>query len=144
MKSFKSLPGTHSKENWYFTGDLCYADEKGTVWFVGRKDDQMKIAGQRIELGDIEAALQTAFGDIPIFVVPNNSSQGFVDGVIAFTTEVLTSSDINRGLQSFIQHRDKAFFPKKITTVNELPLLDSGKLDRKALSGLVDSVGEKA
>ena len=113
MKSFKSLPGTHSKENWYFTGDLCYADEKGTVWFVGRKDDQMKIAGQRIELGDIEAALQTAFGDIPIFVVPNNSSQGFVDGVIAFTTEVLTSSDINRGLQSFIQHRDKAFFPKK-------------------------------
>ena len=57
---------------------------------------------------------------------------------------MLTSSDINRGLQLFIQHRDKAFFPKKITTVNELPLLDSGKLDRKALSGLVDSVGEKA
>ena len=130
MKSFKSLPGTHSKENWYFTGDLCYADEKGTVWFVGRKDDQMKIAGQRIELGDIEAALQTAFGDIPIFVVPNNSSQGFVDGVIAFTTEVLTSSDINRGLQSFIQ-KGKRLFNKKITTVNELPLLTAASLIAK-------------
>ena len=40
----------------YRTGDLVYENEEGNIIFIGRKDSQIKVRGNRIELGDLESA----------------------------------------------------------------------------------------
>src|SRR3712207_842161 len=41
----------HDGRRWYLTGDLCMADEEGDIYYIGRKDSQVKIQGYRIEIG---------------------------------------------------------------------------------------------
>ncbi|RAK74444.1 acetyl-CoA synthetase-like protein [Aspergillus fijiensis CBS 313.89] len=43
----------------YRTGDMARYDEQGKLWFRGRQDSQVKVNGQRLELGEVEARLQT-------------------------------------------------------------------------------------
>jgi non-ribosomal peptide synthetase component F len=46
-------------EEMYHTGDLAYKCEDGLIMYVGRKDSQIKLRGNRIEMGDIENAART-------------------------------------------------------------------------------------
>ena len=48
----------------YMTGDLAFYNTEGTMEFIGRKDLQVKIRGQRVELGEVEHNIQTALGGI--------------------------------------------------------------------------------
>ncbi|MBA2711517.1 MAG: amino acid adenylation domain-containing protein [Tatlockia sp.] len=52
-----SLPGTHEINRFYRTGDLGWLDEKGVIYYQGRKDKQVKVNGYRIELEEIEQVL---------------------------------------------------------------------------------------
>ncbi|KAJ5355967.1 NRPS-like protein biosynthetic cluster [Penicillium concentricum] len=54
-------PGRHGRL--YTTGDLVRYANNGALTFVGRKDNQVKIRGQRVELGDIEHHIQECLGD---------------------------------------------------------------------------------
>ncbi|KGO45060.1 AMP-dependent synthetase/ligase [Penicillium expansum] len=49
-----------SGSRFYRTGDLVRYNEDGTIRFVGRKDTQVKVRGQRVELGEIEHAIRLA------------------------------------------------------------------------------------
>lgn len=54
----KTFPdGVLSSRRLYKTGDLVRYDHDGSLKFVGRKDNQVKLNGQRLELGEIEHAL---------------------------------------------------------------------------------------
>ncbi|EFH74720.1 non-ribosomal peptide synthetase [Vibrio cholerae] len=55
-------PDSHQIQRWYRTGDMgCYWPD-GTLEFLGRKDNQVKVGGHRIELGEIDAALNRIQG----------------------------------------------------------------------------------
>lgn len=41
----------------YTAGDVCHKDEDGYLWFMGRADDAVKVAGNRIGIGEVESAL---------------------------------------------------------------------------------------
>ena len=45
------------EEKVYYTGDFATLDEEGNIIFIGRKDNQIKIRGYRVELGEIESVL---------------------------------------------------------------------------------------
>src|SRR3974390_2008234 len=51
-------PSPQSATRFYRTGDLGRFREDGTIEFLGRRDDQIKLHGHRIELGEIESVLR--------------------------------------------------------------------------------------
>lgn len=53
-----SAPGDLSERRFYKTGDLAKYNEDGTIIFLGRKDLQSKVRGQRLELGEVEHHLK--------------------------------------------------------------------------------------
>ena len=53
---FKIQAITKYHDRIYRTGDLVYENEEGNIIFIGRKDSQIKLRGNRIELGDLESA----------------------------------------------------------------------------------------
>lgn len=55
------FPGSDGDTRMYKTGDLVQYQEDGTLLFIGRKDSQVKLHGQRLELGDVEHHLRNAF-----------------------------------------------------------------------------------
>ncbi|MCB1096372.1 MAG: AMP-binding protein [Verrucomicrobiae bacterium] len=59
-------------ERFYRTGDLMRWREDGQLEFIGRRDDQLKIAGQRFELGEIRSALLSVEGITQCAVVANS------------------------------------------------------------------------
>ncbi|KAH7042835.1 hypothetical protein B0J12DRAFT_761479 [Macrophomina phaseolina] len=127
-----------AKGTFYKTGDLCYYNADGSLSYVGRKDGQVKLRGQRLDLGDVEHAvnelLQQPMGvaaEITLFAAENPGSQ-----------EALTRlSEITGDLQSQLQLRLPAYMmPSVFIPLRNMPLTMSGKRDRKALKHLASGM----
>ena len=116
----------------YKTGDLVqYKTDDGKLYFVGRKDYQIKHMGYRIELGEIESALNSMD-----YVVEVAAIYGKLHGLsqiacVAFLKYDIDKkrikNDLKRVLPDFM-------IPNKIFIVEELPKNPNGKIDRKKLS----------
>lgn len=121
---------------WYRSGDFGFYNDNGELECIGRKDNQIKIAGKRIELAEIESCLAKYKPLIDVVVVPIKDENMIVKSLVAFTL-----SELSEAQQSFIQNDilatlDNVFFPKKFVTLKEFPYSPSGKLDRNALKKL--------
>nr|WP_157357341.1 non-ribosomal peptide synthase/polyketide synthase [Amycolatopsis nigrescens] len=108
----------------YRTGDLVRRRADGVLEYLGRTDRQVKIRGNRVELGEIEAALAALPGvDRAVVVARDNTLVGYVTGTAeparlpAALAEVLPSPMV----------------PNTVLRLERLPLTPSGKLDQKAL-----------
>jgi D-alanine--poly(phosphoribitol) ligase subunit 1 len=117
---------------WYRTGDVVSDDPDFGLVFQGRLDDQVKIQGYRVELLEIEEALRAASGtaDVAAVVWPI-SDQGQGEGVVGFVCgnplapEAIVASCRLR-LPNYMT-------PKKIISVDSIPLNANGKVDRRLL-----------
>ena len=118
----------------YRTGDLGRWTEEGTVEFVGRIDDQVKVRGYRIEPGEIEQVIQT-HGAVASAVVQVEASQQGEGELVAYLVnkEPITIGEIR-------QHLSKALpvymLPDRYVQLDQWPLTTSGKIDKKALATL--------
>ena len=121
---------------WYKSGDLGVLDGHGDLECLGRMDNQVKLAGRRIELGDIESALTRYPAIRDAVVVPLKNENQSVVGLVAFITGTLSREDESFIRQDSLTHIEKVFFPKRIVTVEALPVTGSGKVDRKALAAM--------
>ncbi|XVQ87758.1 amino acid adenylation domain-containing protein [Microbispora siamensis] len=119
----------------YRTGDVVRWLADGTLEFIGRTDNQVKLRGHRIELGEIEAVLEAhpavrqavvAVRDdlLVAFVVP-----GVTDGPGASTAE----GDVLDLRRHVAGHLPGYMVPATVVTLAALPLTPNGKVDRKAL-----------
>ena len=123
---------------WYKTGDLGFVNSDGAIECIGRKDSQIKLAGRRIEIGEIESIIQK-FEDLSdIVIIPIRDKFDIVIGCVGFTT-----LNISKEIEFYIRKNseaslEKVFFPKKIIKIDQFPLTISGKIDRKALSNLIE------
>ncbi|MFC9757996.1 non-ribosomal peptide synthase/polyketide synthase [Streptomyces sp. NPDC056921] len=112
----------------YRTGDLARRRQDGNLEYVGRVDDQVKIAGQRAEPGEVEALLHTAPGVRQSVVVARRTRSGAQQFVGYVTGEPETD------LREWLAARLPAFLvPAAVLTLAEIPLTPNGKIDRKAL-----------
>ena len=119
----------------YRSGDLVRADPEGLV-FLGRADEQVKLGGRRIELGEIDAALQA----LPGIAAAAAAVKGPTGGQILVGYLVLRTAgpeDIEpfdpAAARALLATRLPAALVPRIAVVDELPTRTSGKVDRLAL-----------
>jgi D-alanine--poly(phosphoribitol) ligase subunit 1 len=130
--SFVEIDG----ERWYRTGDLALRDLSGVFHYLGRIDNQVKVLGYRVELQEIEFHLREITGCESVAAIAWPQSAGTATGLVAFVSgfdgNVATVKDeIARRLPFYM-------LPSHIQPCSELPLNNNGKVDRNALSRLLD------
>ncbi|WP_313455215.1 non-ribosomal peptide synthase/polyketide synthase [Pseudomonas sp.] len=109
----------------YRTGDLARHLADGNLEYLGRNDDQVKLRGLRIELGEIQAGL-TAIDGIKEAVVIAREQR-----LIAYYTGVPHTLETLR--TALLTHLPEFMVPALYIHLEALPLSPNGKLDRKAL-----------
>ncbi|MFD3596158.1 non-ribosomal peptide synthase/polyketide synthase [Nocardia sp. NPDC058640] len=116
----------------YRTGDLVRWTRDGVLVYLARIDFQVKFRGQRIELGDIEAALQGLAGVSQAAAVVSDSDTGerLVGYAVASPGVELDPAQLRTGLAAVLP---SYMVPSVIVVLDAFPLNTSGKLDRKAL-----------
>jgi len=118
----------------YRSGDAVLLDGDGNLSFRGRIDDQIKIRGFRVELGEIESQLAAQIGVRQAVVVPRNDRG--LDELAAFLTTTSPAPDL-RELRAKLRERLPAYMvPSRFEVLESFPKLPSGKVDRKALKRL--------
>ncbi|HEY4588251.1 MAG TPA: amino acid adenylation domain-containing protein, partial [Thermoanaerobaculia bacterium] len=116
-----------SGERLYRTGDLCRFRRDGEIEIVGRADHQVKIRGQRIEPGEIEAALAALPGVREAVVVAREGR------LVAYLTGDAAADELRSSLR---ERLPDSMVPAAFVTLGALPLTPNGKVDRQALSSM--------
>lgn len=118
-------------ERMYKTGDLGKWMTDGAIVFLGRKDDQVKIHGYRIELSEIEIALRS-HPDIDSSFVQARPGKDGEKELIGYLVSRKTVSP--EDLRSFLANTLPAYMlPAHFVFLEQLPLTPNGKVDRKQL-----------
>lgn len=115
----------------YRTGDLARLLPSGDVHCLGRIDHQVKIRGQRIELEEIEQALDSLDG-IQSSVVLLNEDQ-LIATVIPSDLGHPSANQVNRWKEALKDQLPAHMIPNQFISVKEFPTTLSGKIDRKVL-----------
>jgi len=110
----------------YKSGDLARRVSSGNIEFMGRSDDQVKINGNRIELGEIEKKMMEYEGINWVWVLLRE------DRLVGYykAAQTLESSLIRGHLKSRLP---SYMIPAEYIQIQEIPLTQNGKIDKKAL-----------
>ncbi len=120
----------------YKTGDLASWDLDGNVHFLGRKDDQIKIRGYRVELGEIKAAIET-YKHVSIAVLTFFEGDKLAAYLVG---EDLNVNEIKNYIQTVLPEYMR---PSFYVVVDEIPLNASGKIDYNKLPNpILETVNE--
>nr|WP_260697089.1 non-ribosomal peptide synthetase [Streptomyces sp. 130] len=134
-------------ERLYRTGDLVRWNEHGQIMFVGRVDEQVKVRGFRVELGEIGATL-TGHPDIAQAIVVAREIPGIgrgkqLVGYAAPTPAAAATPPDATDLRRFLAERLPEYMvPAAVMVLDALPLTPIGKVDRKALPQPEFTAGE--
>ena len=132
----KFIPNPFTKSGRvYKTGDRVKWNEDGELVYLGRFDHQVKVRGYRIELGEIQAELEKQEGVNGALVLVH------VENLVAFVASGMSGSSENDALAEYLMGELKSdscrlpsyMVPSSIFVVEEFPLTQNGKIDRKLL-----------
>ncbi|KAK2802388.1 Non-ribosomal peptide synthetase nps1 [Emmonsiellopsis sp. PD_5] len=157
----KGVPGRHGK--FYKTGDLVKYDPDGSgcIVFVGRGDQQVKLRGQRVELGEVEHHLRTRLpsGTTVAAEVIIPGGKGGEPSLVAFIAEpngdklqsngevASFSPELRQALETMDKDLSVALprymVPAAYIPLYEMPLLVSCKTDRKKLRSIGSGMSRK-
>ncbi|PTX61366.1 surfactin family lipopeptide synthetase A [Kordia periserrulae] len=121
-------------ERMYKTGDIGYWNADNNLVHLGRIDHQVKVNGHRIELGEIESALltkETIEKAIVLIRKTTDNSNELVAYIVSSGEE--NSKELREHL---LQQVPQYMVPSHFIAVEQIPLLISGKADRKALQAM--------
>jgi amino acid adenylation domain-containing protein len=124
-------------ERVYRTGDLARRLDDGALEFLGRRDDQIKIRGIRVEPGEIEAVLREHPLVRAAVVVPRDGR--LVGYVVPAAGAPLDPASTTALLDHLRQRLPAPLVPAAVVGLAELPLTTSGKVDRAALPAVPDA-----
>jgi D-alanine--poly(phosphoribitol) ligase subunit 1 len=137
-KSFIQNPRHHLyREIGYKTGDIVYQDESGLLHFKGRADFQIKYMGYRIELEEIEAALNSLSVVNESAVIYHKLGEG-LGQIIAYASLAIPESP-EVLLQAIATILPSYMMPKRLLILDSLPKNQNGKVDRVSLQNFQSS-----
>lgn len=147
--------------NFYKTGDLARYDTYGSLYYHGRKDTQIKVRGQRIELGEVERRVQDDSQiDNAVACLPkdgNFASGTRLIGVVSFKSPAsarrnnsllelldvrMSREYIGRLKEHCTQHLPAYAVPNLWVMIKVVPLSSSSKTDRRAVSKWLETLNE--
>ncbi|CAF4313793.1 unnamed protein product, partial [Didymodactylos carnosus] len=127
-----NIPGITNRKC-YRTGDLVKVGSDGLLYFLGRNNFQVKLHGQRLELGEIESIILQSSNDISnCIVIKVNDEKTKQDYLVAYI------STTNRSLESHVKQYCQSYLatymvPSIFILLDRLPLNENRKVDRKQL-----------
>ena len=126
------------KGTWYYSGDLACQDNEGFIYIIGRKDDQLKVGGHRINPVEIEDILLESGQLVEAFVmgVPDALMGQKVAAFVVPQTDNYMENNI---LSYCAQKLPKFKIPSKVKMLKALPKNSSGKVDRAKCLELLGS-----
>ena len=152
------VPGRSRR--FYKTGDICRYNPDGTIRYLGRKDTQVKLHGQRIEMGEIEHHLKRAhpsFQQVAVEVVATTSNKEVLAAFVLGDKNENASAE--EGFALPMDHAKRSVFlqvqndlqdvlpsymiPAIFMPVSQMPQSGSNKLDRKAIREHVASMSQE-
>ncbi|MGR6918369.1 amino acid adenylation domain-containing protein [[Actinomadura] parvosata] len=130
---FPQIPG----EKLYRTGDLARLGEDGLLYYNGRLDEQVKVGGVRVELGDVASALagHPLVGSAVALVLGEPPASTLVCCVTPRSPADPPAAERLRGYAAEKLPAEQV--PHQIVVLDALPLNHNGKADRKALAALL-------
>jgi amino acid adenylation domain-containing protein len=125
---FAKTPGARL----YQTGDLVRYSPDGTIVFLGRMDDQVKLRGYRIELGEVESVLSTHASVQQCVVVAREEAGD--KRLVAYIVPNPVQRPESRVLREFLKTQLPDYMvPSAFVVLHALPLTPNGKIDRRVL-----------
>lgn len=124
---------------WYLTGDLAYQDQAGLFHHLGRRDDQIKVRGNRVELGEVESCLRQVCETELAAAIGWPIVDGAAMGVVGFFVPAAGGpAPASREICTAMRERLPAYMtPQSVRAVAALPTTPHGKVDRQALAALL-------
>jgi ferricrocin synthase len=162
QERFQYLDNSKQKERFYRTGDLVRILHDGSFQFNGRIDDQVKLRGQRLELGEINAVIQEATSDVSevaTLVIKHPSQQK--EQLVVFVSKKRQTADKAKPTNSLDILNDNDgdisdflvciknaaqsklpgyMVPTHIIPIPSLPLTPNNKIDAKALKAFFSAL----
>ncbi|PVI01696.1 acetyl-CoA synthetase-like protein [Periconia macrospinosa] len=124
----------------YKTGDLVHYDAQGNLVYVGRKDEQVKVHGQQVELGEIEHHVRECMPAVAHMavevIVPGEKDKAMVaaflqlEGETEEAMQIIFPAEVDSQL---CERLPRYMVPGIYFAVAQLPMTTSGKTDRKRL-----------
>ena len=127
---WNTIPGVYS------AGDVCHKDEDGYLWFMGRADDVVKVAGNRIGTAEVESALVSHEAVVEAAVIgkPHPTAGEQIKAFVILKQGWKETPDLIQSLQDHVlRELGKIAVPREIDIVASLPKTRSGKIMRRVL-----------
>ena len=133
-----------SQASWYITGDRAFQDNDGYFWFVGRSDDVIKTAGERVGPFEVESALIDHPKVIEAGVIgkPDQIRGEIIKAFVVLRPGEKGNDSLVEELQTFVKkHLAGHAYPREIEFMEKLPKTRSGKIVRRFLKA--KEIGEE-
>lgn len=123
-------------KKYYITGDLAYQDKDGYFWFVGRADDVIKTAGERVGPFEVESALVShpAVVEAGVIGKPDLIRGQIIKAFVVLKEGYKPAKKLQDELVSHVKKNLAGHaYPREIEFVDKLPKTRSGKIMRRIL-----------
>ncbi len=136
-KSFVRLKHT-GDQIWYRTGDLVRQDDRGCLFYLGRRDFQVKISGYRVELQEIDLVLREASQTELAVAIPWPLSDGTASGIVGVVSGSDPSLD-SKVIAACQTRLPRYMVPTRIYHFPQMPLNVNGKIDRGKITEMLSN-----
>ena len=118
----------------YRTGDMARFLPDGSIAIVGRRDGQVKIRGNRVELSEIESVIRELdyVEDVTVQTVKNNENYGLIAYVVV--SEEMDDDYLTKSICEYVnEYKPDYMVPSFVIKLDTIPLTVNGKVNRRAL-----------
>ena len=135
QKSFIQNPNKKYREIVYKTGDLVEKAKNGYLYFKGRIDNQIKHMGYRIELEEIESALNSLnyINEVGVIYEKLSAELGQIKAFVSLNDTTVNAQVILLDIKNILP---QYMVPKSVNILDSLPKNRNGKIDRRQLMEL--------